>query len=153
MCAQMYNACLESWRGTCAWRKEHHNPLTEKFPSKLNQSKYHLMRQFTGVHEDIAEWNRLSVKVGRGVICRFDRVGAAFYRRCKEGKKPGFPRFKPRHRWRSIKIPDPTPSTVCAPGTGQNQSERWWRLQVKGVPQLRFSDRNHRLSTALHARR
>ena len=73
MCAEMYNACLESWRGTYSWWKEHHDPLTEKFPSELNQSKYDLMRQFTGVREEIAEWNRLSVKVGRGVICRFDR--------------------------------------------------------------------------------
>ena len=38
---------------------------------------------------------------------------------------------------------------VCAPGTGNNQSERWWRLQVKGVPRLRFSDRSNRLATAL----
>ena len=77
-----------------------------------NRSKYDLMRRFTGVREDLAEWNRLSVKVGRGVICRFDRAGAVFYRRCKEGKAPGCPRFKPRHRWCSIEIPDPTPSMV-----------------------------------------
>ena len=47
------------------------------------------MTQFTGVREDLAEWNRLSVKVGRGVIRRFDRARAAFYRRCKEGGRPG----------------------------------------------------------------
>ena len=149
MCAGMYNACLESWRGTYSWWKEHHDPQTEKFPSELNQSKYDLMTQFTGVSEDIAEWNRLSVRVGRGVICRFDRARAAFYRRCKEGGNPGYPRFKPSHRWRSIEIPDPAPSMVCAPGTGKNASDRWWRLHVKGVPQLRFSDRSNRLSTAL----
>ena len=149
LCAEMYNACLESWKGTYAWWKEHHDPQTELFPSERNQSKYDLMRQFTGVREDIAEWNWLSVKVGRGVICRFDRARAAFYRRCKEGKAPGFPRFKPRHRWCSIEIPDPTSSMVSAPGTGQNQSERWWRLQVRGVPQLRFSDQSRRLATAL----
>ena len=94
MCAGMYNACLESWRGTYSWWKEHHDPQTEKFPSELPQSKYDLMTQFTGVREDIAEWNRLSVRVGRGVICRFDRARAAFYRRCKEGRKPRVSAFQ-----------------------------------------------------------
>ena len=78
-----------------------------------NRSKYDLMRRFTGVREDLAEWNRLSVKVGRGVICRFDRAGAVFYRRCKEGKAPGCPRFKPRHR------PEPVGTLVTA---GQGRS-------------------------------
>ena len=39
MCAEMYNACLESWKGAYSWWKEHHNLETETFPSELNQSK------------------------------------------------------------------------------------------------------------------
>ena len=89
MCAEMYNACLESWRGTYSWWKEHHDPLTEKFPSELNQSKYDLMRQFTGIREEIAEWNRLSVKVGRGVICRFDRAEPPSTASAKKERSPG----------------------------------------------------------------
>ena len=36
-----------------------------------------------------------------------------------------------------------------APGEGKNHSEKWWRLQVKGMPQIRFEDKGGRLSPAL----
>ena len=45
--------------------------------------------------------------VGRGTLRRFDRTVQAFYKRCKDpSKKAGFPRFKPRHRWKSIEVVD-----------------------------------------------
>ncbi len=60
---------------------------------------------FTDVRKDLPEWQRLSVWVGRGTLRRFDRTIQAFYKRCKDpSKKAGFPRFKPRHRWKSIEI-------------------------------------------------
>ena len=103
---------------------------------------------FTDVRADFPEWQRLSVQVGRGVLCRFDRTTRAFYKRCKEGGNPGYPRFKPRHRWRSIKIPDAAPSMLTPPNTEQGTA-RWWRLRVKGLPGLRFEDKNDRLAAAL----
>ena len=148
MCSELYNAVLESWKGTYAWWKEH-NPDVEKFPEELSQSHYDRLKMFTGVRQDHPEWQRLSVKVGRGVLARFDRATRAFYKRCGEGKKPGFPRFKSRHRWHTIEIPDASPSMLVAPGSPKNQSAVWWRLAVKGVPRLRFRDKNHRLETAL----
>lgn len=150
MCSELYNAVLESWRGTYAWWREH-NPGVEKFPKELNQSHYDRAKMFTGVRADHPEWQGLSVNVGRGVLCRFDCATRAFYKRCAEGKKPGYPRFKPRHRWRTIEIPDATASMLIAPGSPRNQSEKWWRLQVKGVPRLRFRDKHDRLATALDA--
>lgn len=39
MCSELYNAALESWKGTYAWWKEHHNPEREKFPDGLSQSQ------------------------------------------------------------------------------------------------------------------
>ncbi len=77
------------------------------------------------------------MKVGRGVLARFDRTIASFYERCREGKKPGFPRFKSSRRWRSIEVADPSASMLRAPDTPKNQSARWWRLSVKGVPRVR----------------
>ena len=148
MCSELYNAVLESWRGTYAWWREH-NPGAEKFPAERSQSHYDRLKMFTQVRSDHPEWERLSVKVGRGVLCRFDRAARSFYKRCAEGKKPGFPRYKPRHRWRTIEIPDASASMVIAPGSPKNQSAVWWRLQVKGVPRLRFRDKHHRLATAL----
>ena len=145
----MYNACLESWRGTYLWWREHHPE--DPFPQELSQSHYDRMKMFTDVRSDHPEWERLSVKVGRGVLGRFDRATRAFYERVREGKKPGFPRFKSRQRWRSVEIPDASPSMLVAPNTPRNQSGVWWRLAVKGLPRLRFRDKGHRLAEALEA--
>ncbi len=75
------------------------------------------MKEFTGVRSDLPEWERLAVQVGRGVLCRFDRAVRSFYKRCKKGQNPGFPRFKSSRRWRTIEIPDVSPSMVVPPGT------------------------------------
>lgn len=151
MCSEMYNAVLESWRGTYAWWREHRGSEDEKFPAERSQSHYDRVKMFTEVRRDHPEWGRLSVKVGRGVLCSFERTVQSFYKRCAEGKKHGYPRFRPRHRWRTIEIPDATPSMIIPPGSPGNQSAVWWRLAVKGVPRLRFRDKNHRLATALGA--
>ncbi len=147
MCCELYNAALESWRGTYLWWREHHPG--EPLPAELRVSKYDLMKEFTGVRSDIPEWERLAVQVGRGVLCRFDRAVRSFYKRCKKGGNPGFPRFKSSRRWRTIQIPDASPSMVVPPDTSENRSAVWWRLQVKGLPRLRFRDKGRRLATAL----
>ena len=82
----------------------------ETFPSEWNQSLYDRMAMFTDVRADHPEWAGLSVRVGRGVLSRFDRTVRSFYKRCKEGENPGFPRFKSYRRWRTIEIPDVSPS-------------------------------------------
>jgi len=144
--AEMYNALLESWKGSYAWWREHNPGADEKFPRDRNMSRYDLMRMFTQVKAEDDRWAGLDTRVGRGVICRFDRTRQAFYDRCQTAsKKPGFPRFKSHRRWRSIEIPDASPSMVREPGEGG----RWWRLRVKGVPAVRFADRGGRLRTAL----
>ncbi len=141
---EMYNACLESWKGTHAWWREHNPGVDEKFPRDM--SRYDLFKMFTRVRAEDVRWAGLDTRVGRGVICRFDRTRKAFYDRCNTAKKkPGYPRFKSRRRWRSIEIPGATASMVREPGEGG----RWWRLRVKGVPSVRFADRGGRLRTAL----
>ena len=146
MCAELYNAALESWRGTYLWWNEHHPG--EPLPPELRSSKYDLMKEFTGVRSDLPEWERLAVQVGRGVLCRFDRSTRSFYKRCKKGQNPGFPRFKSSRRWGTIEIPDVSPSMVVPPGA-EGASSVWWRLGVKGLPRLRFRDKGHRLGIAL----
>ena len=115
MCAELYNAALESWRGTYAWWREHHPG--EPLPPELRSSKYELMKEFAGVRSDLPERERLAVQVGRGVLCRFDRAVRSFYKRCKKGQNSGFPRFKSSRRWRTVEIPDVSPSMVVPPGT------------------------------------
>jgi len=148
MCSELYNAVLESWRGTYLWWREHH-PEGEALPGDRSLSHYDRLKMFTGVRGDDPEWERLSVKVGRGVLARFHRAERSFYSRCRAGKKPGFPRFKSRYRWRTVEIPDASASMVVAPNTPSNQSGVWWRLAVKGLPRLRFRDKGGRLAAAL----
>ena len=83
---------VESWKGSRCWWLEHHNPGLEKQPSV---SKYDLYKLLTGVREDRPDWAAVSAKVGRGVISRFDRTTKAFYDRCQNGGKPGYPRSSP----------------------------------------------------------
>ena len=40
-----------------------------------------------------------------------------------------------------------------APGERKNHSAKWWRLTVKGVPQIRLEDKHDRLTTALESGR
>ena len=151
-CCELYNACLESWKGTYRWWKEHHPD--EPLPPELNQSHYDHMQMFTDVRKDLPEWERLSIGVGRGTLRRLGRTIQSFYERCKDpSKKAGFPRFKPRHRWKSIEIVNAQRSMLKAPGERKNHSEKWWRLTVKGVPQIRFEDKHDRLITALESGR
>lgn len=145
MCAGMYNALLESWNGSYSWWCKHHDRDRESYRSP---SRHDLFRLFTGVRADNPEWAGVAVQVGRDVICRYDRAVRSFYDRCARGGRAGYPRFKARSRWRSIEIPDPSPSMISAPGSSSNSSETWWRLEVKGVPRLRFRD-NGRLGAAL----
>ncbi|MCQ3805182.1 MAG: hypothetical protein KTV45_13975, partial [Acidimicrobiia bacterium] len=64
MCAELYNANLESWKGTYQWWKERHNPEVEEFPSEWNLSLFDRIKMFTKVRSDLPEWERLSVQVG-----------------------------------------------------------------------------------------
>ena len=42
----------------------------------------------------------------RGTLRRLDWAFAGFYRRCRAGQTPGFPRFRPRSRWDSLQYED-----------------------------------------------
>jgi putative transposase len=46
------------------------------------------------------------VTVCRGTLKRLDRAFGAFYRRCRAGQTPGFPRFKSWRRWDSVQWED-----------------------------------------------
>ncbi len=94
MSAEMYNALLESWKGGYEWWKRHHNPELERFSSERYLSRYDLMRMFAQVRGEDERWAAVSVNLGRGVICRFDRSRKGFYDRCRKGETPGIPGFK-----------------------------------------------------------
>jgi putative transposase len=48
---------------------------------------------------------RLNFSTAQATMRRLDKAYMAFFRRCKMGKTPGFPRFKARDRFNSINFP------------------------------------------------
>ena len=54
--AEMYNALLESWKGTYAWWREHNPGVDEKFPPERNRSRYDLFKVFTQVRAEDPRW-------------------------------------------------------------------------------------------------
>lgn len=114
-CARFYNAALEHWQ--TAWKHGHSVSLYEQYG------------ELTAIRHDDAYWNGLSVEVGRGVLRRLDRARQAFYRRCKSGEQPGYPRFRSGRRWKTIEIAQPTAAMVT------NKRGKWV-VKVKGLPIL-----------------
>ena len=67
----------------------------------------------------------------RGMIFRLDRAFKAFFRRCKAGEKPGFPRFRPLARMETIDLVDPRATMV-------KKRKRGYALRPKGFPTIRL---------------
>ena len=71
------------------------------------------------------------MQVGRGVLRRVDRAFQAFFRRVRDGQKPGFPRFKSRARFNTIEIAEPTAGMVRRSYDGRRAYVR-----LKGLPTI-----------------
>ena len=87
---ELYNAALQERNE--AWRKQ-----------RKSISKYDQQAQPVSLRKDRPD---IIVPIGaqRGVLGRAEKSFASFFRRCKAGEKPGFPRFKSKKRWDSIEF-------------------------------------------------
>ena len=92
---ELYNAALEERRG--AWRWE------QRRVTKYEQ--YRTLTELRAVRPDVLAWG---VTVCRGTLTRLDEAFKGFYRRCRQGETPGFPRFRSQTRWDSVQWPDVT---------------------------------------------
>ena len=118
-CAQLYNDELAHW--ISAYRD-----------FGCSVSLYDRQRAFTLKRKwnpGKADWSDVSVQVGRGVIQRLERAKSAFFRRCKAGQTPGFPRFKSRYRWRTIEIAQVYSGMV-----------KGNKIKIKGLPTITIKD-------------
>lgn len=91
MCCDLYNGALQHRRD--AWRKQRAN-------IGYNQQTTEL----TELRGSDPEWAAVSLEAQRSALARLDRAFKAFFRRLKSGAKPGFPRFRSRHRYDSFGI-------------------------------------------------
>jgi putative transposase len=86
---EAYNAALEERRG--AWRWEHQAV-----------TRFEQFGQVKELHEVRPDVTRFGVTVLRGTLTRVDLAFAAFFRRCKAGETPGYPRFRSAQRFDSV---------------------------------------------------
>jgi len=116
---QLYNAALEErikaykFKTRCddllkyADTEEKRLAMLQRFGGTYSDFKkislFQQMRSLTEIrHLDIGFEG--SVTRQRGPLKKLDKAFQAFFRRFKSGEKPGFPRFKGKHRWDSIEI-------------------------------------------------
>lgn len=117
-CAELYNSELDCWR----------NQLQE---TGYCDSLFDRMKSYTVLRNADDFWKNLSVHVGRGVLCRFDKARKSFYRRAKEGEKPGYPRFKTHSRYRTIQLEQADPGMI-------GSVKRGYAVRIKGLPVIRL---------------
>lgn len=89
ICCELYNAALQERRE--AWKRQR---VSVGFASQC--------RQLTDVRierPDVAAVNRHALEAA---LRRLDRAFAAFFRRCKSGESPGYPRFRSANRFDSL---------------------------------------------------
>jgi putative transposase len=92
VCCDLYNAALQERRD--AWRV-----------ARKNVSNFDQIRELVEVRradEAIAE---VPSEVARSALRRVDLSFSAFFRRCKSGQSPGYPRFRSRRRYESFSFP------------------------------------------------
>ena len=118
LCA-LYNAALEERSG--AWKK-----------ARKSVSLYDQCKSLTHVrHDDPEGFGKLHVKVSRAPLAHLDRAFNAFFRRLRNGEKPGFPRFRPHSRFQCIEVLDPRSGMVKVRG-------KTAVIKLKGIPCIKI---------------
>jgi putative transposase len=91
-CCDLYNAALQERRD--AWKKQ-----------RRSVSLYDQQKSLTEWRHEDEDARAVPVKVQQTALARVDRAFKAFFRRCKAGQTPGFPRFRARRRYDSFTVP------------------------------------------------
>jgi len=139
---QLYNAALEERRE--AWRMGKHRITFYSQDAQLKEIRA----------ADPERYSRWAYSCERAAIRRLDRAFQAFYRRCKAGEKPGYPRFKGHGWWDSVEweykhgavwdsVPHPTVTRVRLQGIGHVRVHQHRPVEgrVKTVTVKREADR------------
>lgn len=116
---ELYNAALQERRD--AYRK-----------SGVSLSYREQQNELPGVKEARPDLVPLGSHALQETVRRVDRAYQAFFRRCRNGEKPGFPRFKGRERFDSFTYPDPAGWKI------PEQSGRKGRLHIANQGGIRM---------------
>ena len=88
---ELYNMALQQRRDV--WKSHH-----------LGIGYYDQQKQLTELRGGVEEYADGPMAIQRDPLRRMDRAFKAFFRRCKSGEKPGFPRFRGRDRYDSFSV-------------------------------------------------
>jgi putative transposase len=89
---RLYNAALEERRGRWKWN---HEGVSYGVQSA----------QLKDIRTESVDQRRWSFSSQQATLKRLNKAFEAFYRRCKAGQTPGYPRFKAADRWDSVEWP------------------------------------------------
>lgn len=90
---ELYNAALQERRD--AWKKQ-----------RARVTVYDQSHDLAEVRAHRPEFSEIPIVVLRGWLRRLDRAFQAFFRRCKRGDAPGYPRFRAARRFDTIEVDD-----------------------------------------------
>jgi putative transposase len=88
-CRLLYNAALEQ-RIFCYRQRG------------VSHTRYNQEAELKDLRAGMPEYAAIHSHVLQDVLARLDKTYQAFFRRVKQGEKPGFPRFKGRNRYHSF---------------------------------------------------
>jgi putative transposase len=115
---ELYNAALQERRD--AWR------LRGTSVTYGDQSAQ--LKEIRGVRPDVAAW---SFSSQQATLRRLNRAFTGFFRRVRAGETPGYPRFKPAHRFHSVEWPKDGDGCRWHPDTR--------RVYLQGIGQVKVA--------------
>jgi putative transposase len=104
------DACRNIYNQSLAWRKDKYEKEQESVKYSTQQAALTPLRKespfFASLHIDILQ----------DALRRLDKAYKAFFRRIKNGEKPGYPRFKGVGRYRSMTFSHLSKNLICEIG-------------------------------------
>lgn len=104
--ARLSPSAVRNVEGQLALLCELHNAAIEhrreSWKRRISVTWYDQKRELVGIKEIRPEFRAVGSQVLENALRRVDLAFKSFYRRCKIGQTPGYPRFKPRQRYDSL---------------------------------------------------
>ena len=117
----LYNAALEHRVG--AYRRQ-----------RQSVSYFDQCKQITALRREDPVISAVDVRVLRSPLNRLNKAFGAFFRRVRNGERPGFPRYRSKRRYRGFEIDDRPQSAIKRNGHRA-------RIRIKGLPPIGFKIR------------
>ncbi len=110
-CRELYNAALTERRDAYHFHVRQHpnyydEPTRQHRTSELTVNYYEQKGDLPEIKADLREeYQDIHSQILQDVLLRLEKAFKAFFRRCKNGEEPGYPRFKGRNRYDSFTYP------------------------------------------------